>query len=101
MARREIEQIPDARRRGRVRLLLQAATLTIKMGEPEVTRGKALNAMGFGSADALHLACAEAGGVDIFLTTDDKLLRLAARRSSDLRVRVANPLSWLSEIGER
>ena len=99
MVRREIEQIPDARRRGRVRLQTQSATVTIEMGDSELARGKILSAMGFGSADALHLACAEAGGVDIFLTTDDRLQRLATRRSGDLHVRVANPRSWLSEIG--
>jgi len=29
--------------------------------------------------DALHLAFAEAGGADVFLTTDDRLLRKAKK----------------------
>ena len=29
---------------------------------------------GFPPMDALHVACAECGGVEVFLTTDDKLL---------------------------
>ncbi|CCI31850.1 hypothetical protein MICAI_2180007 [Microcystis sp. T1-4] len=33
--------------------------------------------LGFKFYDALHLAFAEAGGADIFLTTDDRLLRKA------------------------
>ena len=48
--------------------------------------------------DALHLACAESGQADIFLTTDDKLLRLSQRIANKLQVRVDNPLSWLTEV---
>ena len=48
---------------------------------------------------ALHLACAESGGADVFLTTDDKLLHKAAACAERLRVRVENPLVWLKEVG--
>jgi predicted nucleic acid-binding protein len=56
--------------------------------------------LGFKQWDALHLACAESGQVDIFLTTDDKLLRLAHRVAAQLKVRVENPLTWLTEVTE-
>jgi hypothetical protein len=39
-----------------------------------------LETLGFGSFDALHSACAESAGAEVFLTTDDRL-RLAARGS--------------------
>jgi predicted nucleic acid-binding protein len=45
--------------------------------------------------DALHLASAESAKADIFLTTDDKLLKLATRLSTQLQVTVANPVFWL------
>ena len=48
--------------------------------------------------DALHLACAEQATVDIFLTTDDRVLRIATRYTAQLKVRVANPLDWLLEV---
>jgi predicted nucleic acid-binding protein len=50
---------------------------------------------GFTGIDALHLACAETAGAGVFLTTDDRLLRLAARHADFLRVNVANPLVWM------
>jgi predicted nucleic acid-binding protein len=54
--------------------------------------------MGFRTYDALHLACAEQAMVDIFLTTDDRMLRIATRHNAQLKVRVANPLDWLLEV---
>jgi len=41
---------------------------------------------GVGLLDALHLASAEAGCADVFVTTDDVLLRRAARATTALRV---------------
>lgn len=52
----------------------------------------------FDAFDALHLACAERGAVDLFLTTDDRLLSRARRHKAALRVRVENPLSWYKEL---
>ncbi|MBG1258672.1 hypothetical protein [Nostoc commune] len=54
--------------------------------------------MGFKDYDALHIACAEAGNADVLLTTDDRMLRLAARYKDLLQVRVENPLQWLREV---
>jgi hypothetical protein len=56
-----------------------------------------LEALGFGDFDALHLACAERGGAEVFLTTDDKLLRRAERHAGQLRVRAVNPVNWISQ----
>ncbi len=47
--------------------------------------------------DALHLAGAESATANVFLTADDKLLKLATRLSSQLQVTVANPVFWLLE----
>lgn len=54
-----------------------------------------LRSLGLGDMDALHLACAESGKADVFLTTDDKLLRRAARLAEQLHILVDNPLNWL------
>jgi predicted nucleic acid-binding protein len=63
--------------------------------ENEIDRAVKLRKIGFGDMDALHLACAESGKVDVFLTTDDKLVRRATRLTKQLYVTVDNPLSWL------
>jgi predicted nucleic acid-binding protein len=54
-----------------------------------------LEKLGFHAFDALHLACAEQGGADVVLTTDDKLLRRAARYAKRLSVAVGSPLDWV------
>jgi len=96
----EVDQTPNPERRARVRAMLRGAHSTVALTEAAVTRAKALQGMGFCTYDALHLACAEHAAVDVFLTTDDRVLRLAARHAAHLQVRVANPLAWLLEVIE-
>ena len=94
----EVEQIPDLNQRSRIRDWLTEAHQTIPLERSEISRGKQLEILGFKELDALHLACAERGSVDIFLTTDDGLLRGAKRDNSRLRVRVENPYVWFQEV---
>ncbi len=54
--------------------------------------------LGFKSFDAMHISCSESANVNVFLTTDDKLLKTAEREKDNLNVKIANPLSWLTEI---
>ncbi|REJ56006.1 MAG: hypothetical protein DWQ58_07690 [Microcystis aeruginosa TA09] len=51
--------------------------------------------LGFKFYDALHLAFAEAGGADVLLTTDDRLLRKAQQYRDSINVTVENPVIWL------
>lgn len=93
----ELRQMPDAERRRRVHVLPRSATDSVYLDDLLVERGGEMEALGFGAYDALHLACAERAGVDVFLTTDDRLRRRARRLSEQLRVRAENPLTWLKE----
>lgn len=70
---------------------------TVALTAAIVERGEVLEATGFKSYDALHIACAEEAGAEALLTTDDRMLRLARRVQGSLRVRVANPVEWLQE----
>jgi len=45
---------------------------------------------GFHGFDALHLACAEAAGADVFVTCDDRLLATAKRCVASMRIRVGD-----------
>ena len=63
----------------------------------EADRARRLELLGFSPFDALHLASAEPGGADVFLTTDDDLLRRARRSPGSIHIRVENPLSWYEE----
>lgn len=73
----EINQTPDLERKNRLNLLANFVCNSILIEEKETKRAQELEKLGFHSFDALHLACAETANVDIFLTTDDKLLKLA------------------------
>ena len=96
----EIGQTPDPERRRRVQLLASYAHRFVPVGRSEADRAQELEAWGIAAFDALHLACAESGGANVFLTTDDKLLRKATTHASRLRVQVSNPLTWLREVSE-
>lgn len=93
-----VDNTPSRERRSRVRSMLSGAHNTVALTAAAVTRAKELQAMGFRTYDALHLACAEQATVNVFLTTDDHVLRIAVRHTEQLRVRVANPLAWLLEV---
>jgi predicted nucleic acid-binding protein len=94
----EISQTPDPERRRRVQLLALYAHRSIVVGQPEIERARQFEIWGISAFDALHLACAESGRADVFLTTDDRLLRKSAAYAKQLHVRVENPLVWLREV---
>ena len=94
----EINQNPDSDQRSELRTLLRSAHRTVFAGEMEYSRGAELKSLGFKHYDALHIVCAESGGADVLLTTDDRMLRLAKRYHAQLRVRVENPYAWFQEI---
>jgi predicted nucleic acid-binding protein len=93
----EIDRTPDPERRRRVRSLTFHVHHLVTVGQPEAERAQQLELLGIATYDALHLACAESEEVDVFLTTDDRLLRKSVALKNQLRVRVENPLVWLGE----
>ncbi|HAO21389.1 MAG TPA: hypothetical protein DCQ37_13525 [Desulfobacteraceae bacterium] len=78
--------------------LLSHVHKSVKIQKKELRRAKQLKEIGFKPFDATHIACSESGMSDIFLTTDDKLLKLSRRMRTELNVNVANPLSWFMEV---
>ena len=76
-------------------LLLQSAHDEIVYETAEQVRATELEALGFHAFDAMHLACAESGQVDYFLTTDDKLLRRTRRFARQLTIKVDTPINYL------
>ncbi len=52
----------------------------------------------FQKMQTVRMACAESAKADVFLSTDDRLLKLAKRNSKKLDVRVENPLIWVEEM---
>lgn len=95
----EIDQIVDPERRRRLSRMMDSVSRRIEVEDADIARAEVLEAAGFADFDALHLACAERAGVDVFLTTDDRLLKRAKRLGSQLHVRVENPTSWIEGGG--
>ncbi|MBC7320714.1 PIN domain-containing protein, partial [bacterium] len=85
-------------KRLKVKILLTLAEDYIIVTEEVEKRAIELRELGFSSYNALHIACAEKAKTDIFLTTDDKLLRKA--ENAKLDVRVKSPIQWILEVIE-
>jgi predicted nucleic acid-binding protein len=94
----ENDQNPLLWRAERVRRWLRELPVGVSNATALEARTTALMGMGFRGFDALHIACAEAAKVDVFITCDDRLLAVARRLSSSLEVKVADPLVAAKEM---
>ena len=70
----------------------------VEITEEILKRAEKLEASGFDSYDAIHLASAEQAKVDVFLTTDDGFQKTAKRDKAMFSFVVANPVRWLEEV---
>lgn len=92
----ELSKLVDEDRLERVRGLYSIAHTRITLTPEAESRAAFFQRNGIKPFDSLHLALAETGGADVFLTTDDRLLRAANK--IELKIRAANPVSWLMEV---
>lgn len=93
----EIDRTPDADQQSRLKRVVKFVDSVVEITDKVLIRASELQAAGFVGFDAVHLACAERGKADVFLTTDDRLLKAAKRLSKKLLVKVENPLDWMKE----
>ena len=91
----EIAQISNTERRKRVNTLRSFAQDMLVSSDSVLQRSLEIRTFGIGEMDALHIACAEEAQVDVFLTTDDRLLKSAGRFQSRLHIFVSNPTAWV------
>lgn len=82
----------------KVQQLLSLATASIILDDNIDQRSQEIEKLGFGLYDSFHIASAEIGKVDILLTTDDRLLKLATRYVNYLNVVILNPIIWLMSV---
>ena len=94
----EVSQHSDSFKQEQVRVILNLATIYIQSTESINLRAEELMNLSFKYHDALHLAFAEAGDADVFLTTDDRLLRKAKQFPNIFRIEIENPTIWLMNI---
>jgi predicted nucleic acid-binding protein len=94
----EVSQIPDPERARRVRSLVGTARSRIRTSPAVAARARELERFGLRGLDALHVAAAEAATADALVTTDERMLRAAARVRPRLAVRVVGPAQAMAEI---
>lgn len=71
----ENEQITDIDRKVRVGTYLSYASNFIELSEQIIERAREIIGYGFKSLDALHIAMAERGSAEYFVTCDDVIIR--------------------------
>ncbi len=93
----ELDRNPQRQKRAYVSAILERAQIVVAVDDVVEQRAKELEQRGFKAFDALHLASAEAGGVDYFCTCDDRVLK-KSRQQTDLSVKVVSPLELANEV---
>lgn len=94
----ELRQTPDTQR---VELIMAALAIAVEKAPLDGAfkqRAVELVKLGLKPLDAAHIASAEAIAADVFLTTDDRLIRKAIRYQTSLNVLVSNPVTWLLNL---
>jgi len=92
----ELSNMKNTIKRNKIDELCRLAYKRILTTDSMAARADELQKIGFKALDSFHLAIAEYSNVDVFLSTDDKLVSLANKVS--LPIKVVNPLKWLSEV---
>ncbi len=95
--RLEIERMSDGVKKQRVKELYQVASMSISYSEEIKDRAaEIVSTSKIRNFDSLHIASAEVAGVDVLITTDDKLEKMAAKLN--LKIKVMNPLKFAWEV---
>ena len=94
----ELDRTPDPERLNNVKALLASAKIKVVSSFFIDERSVELVKLGFSGYDAAHIASAERSRADIFLSTDDRLIRKAQRNFQIINVAVDNPVRWLMEF---
>ncbi len=94
----ELGQTVDVERKERLLLLAGQSHQVVEITEKILKQAEKLEASGFESYDAIHLACAEEAKVDVFLTTDDNIQKTSNRNKEVFSFMVSNPVRWLEEV---
>jgi len=92
----ECSQNSDPEARQWAESILEHVDVVVNLESCDEADVMRLEQAGIGSYDAMHLVAAEKGRCETLLTTDDRLIKKAARACADtLDVIVMNPVDWL------
>jgi len=86
---------PFAERKERVSSYLDIASKVIVVNDTVKIKAVSLERAGFDPIDALHLACAETGGTDYFITCDDDIMKKVRKNEGMVHMAVCGPLEFV------
>ena len=97
--RAEILRLPDVDKRDKVQELYVTVDEEVTFDAGVKDRASQIQVQAnIKAMDSFHIASAEKGRADVFLTTDDRLIKSCKRLRLDLRV--MNPVTYLAEVIE-
>jgi predicted nucleic acid-binding protein len=91
----EIAKNRDPIKKEQLETIISVATTDLTTNPEIIAISQSLTQIGFTTYDALHLAFAQHYQADIFLTTDDRLLKKATKQTDLITIPTANPVIWL------
>ena len=94
----EADSISYFDRKNKISNYLNLSQRNINLDNKIKLRALSLSRLGFTGIDALHLACAEAGNVDYFVTCDDQLLKLANKNAHQITVKVVSLFKVIEDL---
>jgi predicted nucleic acid-binding protein len=93
----EISKTADTIKRDNAYGLYELHSKYIGLNDTIYEKAKDLAGLEFGNYDALHIATAEFAEADVFITTDDELIKLAKANKNKIKIKVENPANWIME----
>lgn len=94
---REIADTRDAYRRSVLQMIYGLCRNEIQVNDAILNRAEEIrHNSSIKYKDSIHLACAEAAGADVLVTTDEKFMKNASRIK--IFTRVLTPGEWLLEV---
>lgn len=92
----ELSRLANSAKLQKIRSIYSVATEKIPVTSNVKTLSRSFQRDSLKLMDSLHLALCEAHGINFLLTTDDKLIKAAAKLV--INTRVINPVAWLMEV---
>ena len=92
----ELSRLSDMDRLEQAQAIYAVAKERINISTEAEQRAAILQQYGLKPLDSLHVALAEMCCADVFLTTDDRLIKTANRVK--FNIKVSNPIIWIMEV---
>lgn len=94
----ENERMYDPERKLRIRTYLSLAKCHIELSDRIIERAKEIINVGFKALDALHIAMAEAGNADYFITCDSNIIKKGEKFHDKLKIKITSILEFFAEV---